>query len=281
MTEPRPIETASYAKLTPPASFGKPPRLEWLGIKQLVVDPEYQREITNDGRKNIRKIATQFNWSMFTPVIVAAAGGNRFAIVDGQHRTTAAALCGIERVPCAIIEAIRGEQAAAFRAININTTRLHQWQLFHAAVIAGDETAKRTMSVCRRAGVTICRYPVQSSSMKTGETLASKTIGSAIERFGDATVILGLRCIVETGGGNPGLLNRPIIWSVIEVLSDHPEWCRSVEALMAAFDVIDLEDEWRASAAIAARTRGTSVIDQLEARLVQALDQAMPRKKSA
>jgi hypothetical protein len=41
----RPISIGDYAKVATPDSLGKPPKLEWLAIKDLVVDPDYQREI--------------------------------------------------------------------------------------------------------------------------------------------------------------------------------------------------------------------------------------------
>ena len=147
----RHIETESYAKVGVPQSFGRPPRLEWISIRDLVVDPDYQREITLVGRANVRRIATEFNWSMFTPVIVAAVGSNKFAIVDGQHRVTAAVICGIEKVPCALIECMRGEQAAAFKAINANVTRLSSIQVYHASLIANDADALEIAKVVKAA----------------------------------------------------------------------------------------------------------------------------------
>lgn len=199
----RGIETKDYAKIETPSSFGKPPRLEWLSISQLVVDPEYQREITTVGRKNVRRIAEHFNWSMFAPVVVAPVGSNKFAIVDGQHRTTAAALCKVDKVPCAIIEALRGEQAAAFRAINANITRMHTIQLHHASVAAGEAHALRIKKICDKAGVSVLRFPTAKSECKVGETLAVGTIGKALERFGDRATTCALKAIVATGGGQP------------------------------------------------------------------------------
>src|SRR4051812_451900 len=104
----RAIETTGYAKLKAPDTFGKAPKLDWIAISALVIDRQYQREITKLGRKNIRHIAENFHWSMFTTVMVAPIGGGKYAIVDGQHRTTAAALVGIEKVPCQMVDALRG-----------------------------------------------------------------------------------------------------------------------------------------------------------------------------
>lgn len=270
MTAPtfRAIETESYAKVEPPASLGRPPRLEWLAIRQLVVDPEYQREITLVGRKNIRRIVAGFNWSMFAPVVVAAAGSNQFAIVDGQHRVTAAALVGVDKVPCAIIEAVRGEQAAAFRAINANTTRLHTVQLFHAAVASGEASALAVLDVCRRGGITIPKTP---GPRKQCETLCVGTVAKAADRFGIDVTVTGLKAIVHSGDGSPLELNKTIIWGVVEVLHGHPEWCRTTPPLMLAFEDFNLEEMWRAATAAAAKIRGSSSTLQFEAALTAAL----------
>ncbi|MEP9354897.1 ParB N-terminal domain-containing protein [Xanthobacter sp. KR7-65] len=73
---------------------------EGFSVQKLVVDPEYQREMSRRGVSNVRRISENFDWSKFAPVIVAPVEGGRFAVVDGQHRTTAAMLRGIESVPC-------------------------------------------------------------------------------------------------------------------------------------------------------------------------------------
>ena len=286
MTALRPIETESFAhpkghrgRVSPPSSFGKPPRLEWLAIRDLVVDPDYQRDISYVGRQNIRRIANEFNWSMFTPVAVAASGGGRFAIVDGQHRVTAAALCGLDRVPCAIIECSRGEQAAAFKAINNNTTRLHSVQIYHAAVMAGELDACRIAEVCTQVGITVCRYAKKPLEMKPGETVSVRALGRAIAKFGD-TVIPTLKAMVLCEG-NAGLLTQTIIYGACEVLADHPEWRSNQKLLAAAFDQIDLGVLYDKGASIAARTKGTSTLNQFESRLVDALEKQFSVRRRA
>jgi hypothetical protein len=227
VSELRPISSADYAKVITPDTFGRPPKLDWIAIKHLVVDPEYQREITGKGRMNVRRIALQFNWSMFAPVVVAAAGCGKFAIVDGQHRTTAALICGVDKVPCAIIEARRGEQAAAFRAINGNVTQLNLMQLHHAAIAAGDAKAKLIETVCAKADCVILRYPKDHTKIQPGETMAVKVVGRVIAAFGEDCVVTTLKAIRESGDGNPGMLRGPIIFGSCEVLHDHPEWMKS------------------------------------------------------
>jgi hypothetical protein len=282
MMQVRPIDISDYAAIVTPASFGAPPRLEWISIADLVIDPEYQREITPRGRKNVRSIAISFDWSMFVPVVVAPAGAGKFAIVDGQHRTTAAKLCCIERVPCMIIDVSRAGQANAFKAINGNVTRMHTLHLHHAMVAAGDPVALKVADVCRRAGVTIVRNPTQNNLLKQGETCVVTTIKKAISSFGEKPSIAGLKAIASDEC-NEGMLQQAIIWAVIETLHDHKEWYADEKALHAAFETFDLDDLQRQAGAAAARLRGSSKVDQLESLLVEALTRAFakPRGRSA
>ena len=277
----RPIETDGYPKLARPAAPGQEPKLAFLPIASLVIDASYQREITKQGRANVRRIAERFNWSMFGTVIVAAVSGGRYAIVDGQHRVTAAAICGIDKVPCQIIAARPGEQAAAFRAINGNVTKLHALQLFHAAVAAGDAQACAVAAVCAAAGVQIVRSPTQSSVMKPGQTMVAGTIGKAIERFGRNHVVASLRALINTEDGNAGLLGRTVVWGVIEVLADHRDWLEDAKQLRAAMESLDLDCCRRAAAAAAARVRGSSTMDQFESLVVDGLSKFFDKRSRA
>jgi hypothetical protein len=275
----RQIETQSYAKLSPPTSFGKPARLEWLAIAQLVIDPDYQRDITYVGRKNVRKIAEGFNWSMFAPVIVAPAGSNKFAIVDGQHRTTAAALCGVEKVPCAIIEAKPGEQAAAFTAINANTTALSSIQLHHAAVAAGDANARRINDVCRRGGVTVLRYPKAANFIAKGETMAVAVIGKCINQHGEGPVIAAFGAINAAGGGYPGNLQARVIVAFTEILAEQKTW--RGPKLKAAVEEIYPDEMLQQARSKAAHTRGLSATQHLKSALQSHLVKFFGESKAA
>jgi hypothetical protein len=265
MTDLRPIETASYASIKTPSSLGRPPRLEWIPIRDLVIDPEYQREITDVGRRNVRQIASEFNWSMFAPVVVAPAGSSRFAIVDGQHRATAAALCGVDRVPCAIIEGERAAQAAAFKAINGNVTKLSSMQLYHAAVAAGDERSCVIARVCSAAGVTVLRYPKAWNIIGVAETMAPAVIARVVGRLGAPVTTLGLKCIVAAGVA--GGLRPSIIIGTCDLLHERPDWRKDLVRLEAAFHGMPLDRMLGQAATEAAATRGTSTADAFRLRL--------------
>lgn len=259
----RTIETKGFPNVAPPSSLGKPARLEWIAIKALVIDPEYQREVSGRGRRNIAKIAGEFDWSKFAPVIVAPAGSDRYAIVDGQHRATAAALVGLDRVPCCIIDAARAAQAAAFAAINTVVTAMSPLQVHTAKVAAGDPEAVRLNEVCGRAGVTICRYPIPSNKMTVGQTLAAGMLYKFLARFGEETLEAALSCITKTGDGNPGWVSRPIIEALCAVLDAEPAW-RDSPKLIAVMQDFSFADSFaRANVNATNRSRTISALVEI------------------
>lgn len=202
-------------KLQRPAAHlgmaGPAPQLQWLRIEDLVVDLTYQRQVTNQGRRNIAAIASGFRWSRFSCVVVSPIAGGKFAIVDGQHRVTAAALVGFETVPCQIIMATPGEQAEAFTAINSAVTRIHRMSLHKAAVAAGDPKAVQIETVAAAANVTVLPYPKSESNQAPGETMAVGALQEAISRYGPDVVTLALRCVRETKNDVRGCLTAPIV----------------------------------------------------------------------
>lgn len=206
-----------------PDDKGPPPILRWLPIYCLRIDPTYQREILDRGKANVAQIAGAFNWNKFGTVIVAPCGDDLFAIIDGQHRTTAANLCGISHVPCQVIDASAQEQAAAFAAINGNVTALSPMQIHHAKVAAGDEETTRLEAACKAADVRILRYPVPADKIGPGQTMAVKALRNAMRKHGPVVLAVALSCLSKTRGGNPGLYRQQIIGALTDVLSRHPQ----------------------------------------------------------
>ncbi|MEL6061874.1 MULTISPECIES: ParB/RepB/Spo0J family partition protein [unclassified Methylobacterium] len=240
----RPIDTAGFTKPNDRAEPGAAPMLQWIPIGDLVVDDRYQRPIRGEGERNVRKIAASFKWSRFAPVVVAPVEGGRFAIIDGQHRTTAAAIVGIERVPCQVVVAAPGEQADAFKAINGSTTKMNRQAIHRAALAAGDPEAVAIDDACHRAGVEILTYPVPTKAQKPLQTMAVATLAEALRTYGRDTLITALQCVSETSNGEePGLLTGPVIKALCDVLHHRKDWRDSGSKLLDAFDEIDLEAE--------------------------------------
>lgn len=247
----RAIDPAPFrARYTGPASeVGERPELQWLKIARLRIDPRYQREIGRRGGDNIVAIAPDFKWAKFAPVVVAPIEGGLFAIIDGQHRTTAAALRGFESVPCVIIQVDGAAQADAFVAINANVTAMSPLQLHAARLAAGNSNANELTEVCREAGVTICRYPVPANKMKPGETLAVGMLQSVLAKFGREVLIAALCCITRTRRGNPGMIRKQIVQALCAVLEAENAWLAERNRLIFAMQTFDFAAQFTAAAA--------------------------------
>ncbi|CAA0096108.1 Uncharacterised protein [Starkeya nomas] len=242
--DPAPYQKAFWADFAgADRDLGAAPMLQWIKIEQLRVDPSYQRDITAEGRRSLFSIARGFDWCKFAPVIVAPIEGGLYAVIDGQHRATAAALRKIESVPCEVVIADRAEQASAFAAINGQVTKVSSMSMYHARVSAGEKAAVECDEVCRAAEVTVLRYPVQATLMKRGETIAPNVILAAIARHGRDAVITALSCVTQTSDGNPGMLGKPVIEALCTVLGTVPAWRDAGGGLLDAFDDFDFKHE--------------------------------------
>lgn len=258
----RPISKPVYVQeIVAPAELGSPPILRWLPVSSLRIDPKYQRDILDRGKANIAQISRNFDWSKFGTVIVAPAG-SFFAIIDGQHRTTAAHLCGIEHVPCQIIEATPEEQAAAFAAINGNTTTLTPMQIFHAKLAAGDTEAIAVNKACEAAGVRILKFPVPADKIGPAQTMAVGTLRMAHKRHGAAILAVALSCLSKTRAGNPGMFRQQIITALCAVLARKPDLVADPSLAIAAAAKVKFQDIWQ-RANVASKQKRTSLALQL------------------
>ncbi len=240
----KPLESKRFPSPAHAFAPGPAPILQWIKIDQLVVDTEYQREIGRRGATNVIQIAEHFDWSKFAPVIVAPVEGGRFAIVDGQHRTTAAKLRAIEEVPCQVVQADRAKQAAAYAAVNGNVTKTTAQQLYHARVAASDPEALEISKICSSADVEILRRNVTQSEMKVGQTQAIGALVRCAKFYGRETLITALQCITQTSDGNAGFLRATVIEALCQVLHDVPAWRDAGDALLRAMDKFSFPDAW-------------------------------------
>ena len=258
--------------LTRSSEPGAPPRQMMVPIEKLVVDPEYQRDVGRSGRTNIRKIVDEFRWSRFEPIVVAETGDGRFAIINGQHRAMAAKLRGMKTVPCAVVDADRAEQAAAFAAINGNITAITSIQLFHASLAAGNVESKALATVCKAAGVRICRYPVPAREMKVGDTLAAGALLQCYRQYGPQVLQLSLECVTRTGGGNQGLIRYQIVKALSAAIHGNPTALRKREVTIAAVGEFGVSDPWDEARRLSISEK-RSVLDLLSQAFTHILNQ--------
>jgi hypothetical protein len=237
------LDSSKFESPTSAFAPGPAPMLTWIPTENFVVDDAYQREVGRRGRHNVDHIAENFDWSKFAPVIVAPVEGGLYAIVDGQHRTTAAMMRGIPEVPCQVVQADRAQQAAAYAAVNGNITKTTAQQLFHARLTAGEAGAVELAGICVAAGVEIVRWNVVQAKMAVGQTLAVGALARCAREYGRETLITALQCITETADGNAGFVRATIIEAFCEALHG-TSWRDAGEALLRAMDDFSIVDAW-------------------------------------
>jgi hypothetical protein len=278
----RTISTEGFQK--PKASLcGAPPVLQWLPISELVVDPAYHQSIGTRGRRIVNRIARTFCWSSFAPVVVAPLTTAKFVIIDGELRTTAAALIGFDTVPCQIVTAAKAEQSAARRAINGLARRASRMALHAVAAGSGELDAVQLAEVCARADVELLRYPVAVERQVPGQTMAIGAIARCLNLYGRETLITALQCVTQTTNNRPGALSARMIKAICEVLHGDQARRDSGLALLEAFDKIDLQTLQRAASGTAP-SKGMNadlpLADQIRSELARWLPGAPSNKVS-
>jgi ParB-like chromosome segregation protein Spo0J len=242
--------------------------LQWIKVGDLVIDETYQRPIRGAGAKNIAAIAEAFSWSKFAPLIVSPVAGGRYAVIDGQHRATAAALRGVEALPAQIIIADTMEQAAAFKAVNGQTTRMHALEIHRAGVAGGDAEAIEIERVCAEAGASISPHPRCLSRLKPGETLAIGALRSRLRLHGPENVILALRCAGQGVNSRPGVLSGVVVEALCGMVAAAEDVQSDPESLVEAFQRIVIQRE-ADKARFQPRDKGVGHWEVLRDRLLQ------------
>lgn len=227
----------------PPADVGERAELCLLPLDRLVVDDRYQRPIAKAGRTSILRILANFDWRKFTPIVVTPLGDGTFAIIDGQHRATAALMHpGIDMAPCMVIKVSPEEAAACFAAINGQVTAVTPCQIYAARLAAGDADATALHAVLDKAGVTVLRYRFPGTPWKVGETMAIGTLESCLARYGEPALSAALAAVVRSRKGNPGCLTAGVITALCRLMSDNPLWCTAGDRMIEAIGGLRLAD---------------------------------------
>lgn len=242
----RALVTDKLAK-PPRRDPGPEPRQEWLPVDNLVIDPEYQREVTNEGRRAIERIASRFEWSKFSPIVVSPVSLGRHAIIDGQHRATAAKLCGHASVPCYIIALDRAGQAASFAAINGSVTKITPWHVFKAALAAGEGWAVQANAVAAEAGCKLMTSNKSASDKLGGEIYGVNTMRDMIARYGADVVTAALKAYkLSIYGDLPVAWINTVLFAWVSAVAITPGAAKMQPAQLARFhdrcDILEADD---------------------------------------
>lgn len=190
------------------------PVVLFLALADLVIDDRYQRPLGPANWVAIKRIAAAFDWARFAPLVVAPVEGGRFAVVDGQHRAHAAAVCGIKQVPAMVALIAPAQQAAAFIGINGSAIRVSGHQMYRAGLVAGEGWAVAACDAVAAGGcVLMTRNNVRQADKQPGEVYAIGLIRGLMDRGGAAAVTAGLRALRAVDEGRRVELYADIVLS--------------------------------------------------------------------
>jgi hypothetical protein len=265
---------------------GPAPMLQWIEITQLVVDETYQRDLSPRNWAAIRRIAEDFKWSRFSPVFCAPVEGGAFAIIDGQHRTHAAALCGFKSVPCQVVQMERDEQANAFSAVNGNVTAITGFNLFRAEIASGNPEAVALVALAQSAGCAVSTANASAKAKKPGVIYFLGGIKDLFRRhgavLGSALTLLRQaeywRDEAELWGGN---ICRP----TLQALCERPE-ALADPRFRAVIEGFDVWSETEKLADIRKRRLRSNLVamtgqEALRQRWLEYIDERFPERRVA
>lgn len=269
-----------------PASIdpGPAPMLQWLKIADLVVDDSYQRELGRGNWTSIRKIAAAFKWSRFSPVFVAPVEGGRYAIIDGQHRTHAAAMCGLSEVPCQVVPMTGVEQAASFAAVNGLVTKVTIWQIFKAALAAGEDWAVACDQAVSGAGCRLMLGNNPTDQKKPGQIYALGLVRGYVEAGKSAMLTYAFDALRRCEAGTDAAMwSNEILKPLLSAIVDRPFLLKSKADLGTFLDDFDIYQAIDEAEEEAKRKRrmgfsGVSRYDFAAARIGDALDRKFARR---
>lgn len=219
----RAIEVSTEERKTP--ADQPAPMLDWIRIDRMVIDETYQRDLGRNNWMAIRKIAADFHWSRFSPVLLAPVADGRFAIIDGQHRTHAAAICGFETVPAMIVPIDKSEQANAFAWVNSAVTKITPHHIYKAALAAREPWAVSAHDTVEAAGCKLMTYHPTSSKQAPRHVFCIGLIRDLVQGGHAKALGTGLRAIAEYDNeGQVALYSDQVLRPWIFALTESPDF---------------------------------------------------------
>lgn len=260
----------------PSDNLGPAPRLDWIPLADLAVDPTYQRAMGKGNHQHANWILRNFAWIYYQPLVVAAPidGRGRYTVIDGQHRLVAARKHPqIDKLPCYIVEgADVAAQAKAFATINGRRIGITRLQRYWAALAAKEPMAVRVAGLCHKAGVEVARTMRQNLAPRT--TIATFTIEKMV-KFGDASIVTALRTIGDAHGSTGDAFKASIVEAMIQlVVAQGAGFDRA--RMVAVLRDVNLEKEIQRAKATRARNGG-SLAGSLKACLYERYETATSR----
>lgn len=177
--------------------LGETPELIWVEPTSLWVDPTYQRDLSNNSRKLLKKIVKEFSWNRMKPPVATRAESGEIHLIDGQHTAIAAATLKLPKIPVFLVAAgALHERARSFVAHNTDRTTVSPLAVYRALLAAKDPEAMTCEAVLQKAGVTF-RILNQVVETRIGDTGAVGAVQALVKDQGPMRARIVLETLVK------------------------------------------------------------------------------------
>lgn len=159
---------------------GNSAAFQMVPVDELRYDHRYQRTLIEN---RVDKIVHNFDPALLTPLEVNHRDGHYY-VYDGQHRGAAAAILGMEMVPCMVHHfAMEQEEARLFVALQTERRSVSAVQRHIANVFQQDPTALELDHAVRAAG-----YVISANGNTANALAAASALQRCQEMYGAETV---------------------------------------------------------------------------------------------
>lgn len=163
----------------------EPPKRVMRVPNQIAIDPEFQRTITERGKRLIWEMVRQWDWSAFVaPAIYFDKKRQIEVAYDGQHTLIAAQTrTDITSLPCDLHESLEAakDAAASFGVRNYRRIPPTTFQRFRTALVAQESWATRLIEIAKEVGFTIALHPGKET---VDEVQSIATLRYLLEKHG-------------------------------------------------------------------------------------------------
>lgn len=179
----------------------------WVDPLNVATDPDYQRRLD---MRWARSIATNWDASKYTPIVVCRRGDGGLTVPDGAHRVSASIIRGYSRIPAIIrTNATQKDEALLFEGSNTAVKATTPIDRYYAECIAGNSVTLEIKAVLDSLGLTV---PRTHSGHDRGGHLECiyrlKKIHSATGSDGVRTI---LTLVIDAWGTHKAAMNTDVI----------------------------------------------------------------------
>ena len=222
---------SAVVDVTAPAGLARGAYIDALAVEELFVDHSYQRPAD---MSRARQLSRQWDRRLAGVIEVSDRGAGchpRYAVIDGQHRLSAARLC--DPVPVLVASIHEGlsvaEEAALFDRLNRERRRPSTWDHWRARRAAGDRDILAIETVVSALGLQIAPAP------REGNVRCTATLEKLAALGGAELVAATLQLIVNVWDLRLDAYDAPMVHALGLIghhLRDRVDQHRLVDTLM-------------------------------------------------